>query len=158
MWLLSLLLAFTDPMINLVEKGKMASLATIYKDGTPFTSLVPYALDSEGRPIIFISELAIHTKNLNKKSSCSLMVSEIDNKDLFNSARLTYMGEMKKVPKSEIDKAKKAYLIKYPDAEYLLDLEDFSFYYLEIKKIYYIGGFGDINWIELNEYKKYWIK
>ncbi len=155
--MITLFIALLSPMFELAENSKLGSLATLYKD-TPFVSLVPYALDHQGRPVIFISDLAIHTKNISKNPKCSLMLSKQDNDDLFNSPRITYIGKMERVPDDDVDLVKKAYLAKYPDVESLLDLEDFAFYRLDIKSIYYIGGFGDINWIDLDEYIQHWTK
>lgn len=142
-------------MYKLVEKSKTAALGSMQKD-MPFISLVPYAIDKKGNPIIYVSSLAVHTKNLQKSPNCSLMVSRENKEDVFNSQRLTFLGRMEKVPEKEIEEVKKAYLEKYPDQEYLLELEDFAFYRMTITKIYYVGGFGDINWIELKDYLKHW--
>lgn len=158
LYLLSLLMAMVateDQMYKLVETSKTAALGTMQKDA-PFISLVPYAVDKQGNPIIFISELAVHTKNLQKSSNCSLMASKENKEDVFNSQRITFIGKMEKVPEKEVEEVKKAYLAKYPDQEYLLELEDFAFYRMKITKIYYVGGFADIHWIELNEYQKHW--
>ena len=65
-----------------------------------------------------------------------------------------FIGKMKKVVGKEIEEVKKTYLKKYPDAEGFLELEDFAFYRMDIDKIYYVGGFGDIEWIEKSEYVK----
>jgi len=153
-YLLPFLLLAMDhsEMKDLISKTKTASFSTMYKE-YPYTSLVPYAIDGKGRPIIFISDLAMHTKNLNKNNKCSLMATKINNKDVFNSARATLIGKMTKVPKDEV---KKIYLDKYPDAESLLDLDDFSFYRMEVEYIHYIGGFGDINWYNKDQIIEIW--
>lgn len=155
--LLSLLNYVEDnsQMKDLINKTKIASLSTMYKD-YPYTSLVPYAIDGKGRPIIFISDLAMHTKNLNKISKCSLMASKISKDDIFNSARITFIGKMTKVSDGEIEEVKKIYLEKHPVSESLLELVDFSFYRMEIDHIHYIGGFGDINWYDKDQYLKLW--
>lgn len=152
---LLLLVSMEDRMYQLVETSKTAALGTMQKDA-PFISLVPYAVDKKGNPIIYVSELAVHTKNLQKSPNCSLMASKENKEDVFNSQRITFMGKMEKVPAKEIEEVKKAYLAKYPDQEYLLELEDFAFYRMKITKIYYVGGFADIHWIELDEYLKHW--
>src|SRR5581483_2971023 len=137
---------------DLANKTQTAALSTMYKE-YPYTSLVPYVIDEQGRPIVFISDLAVHTKNLKKNNKCSLMACKIDKKDVFNSARITFIGKMIKVDKNEV---KKVYLDKYPDAESLLDLDDFNFYRMEVEYIHYIGGFGDINWYDKTSIKEIW--
>ena len=144
-----------NKMFDLVEKTELASLATLNKDKTPFVSLVPYALD-KGQPVIFISDLAIHTSNLKDNSACSLMVSKPNKKDIFESPRLSYIGKMVKVSDKEVEEIKKIYLKKFPKAEYLMELGDFAFYKLKIEKIYYVGEFASADWVDLKDYNKHW--
>jgi len=150
---LLLLCALQNPMIDLVKEGKVATLSTTY-DKVAFGSLVPYVLDKKGRPIIFASDLALHTKNIKKDPKCSLMVAKLNKDDIFNSARITFIGKIVKIPDKELEEAKELYLERHKAAEDFAELEDFSFYRLEIEKIYWVGGFGSIDWIELKEYQK----
>lgn len=138
---------------QLVKDGKVASLSSDYK-GTPFGSLMPYAVDDDGRPIIYISTLAVHTKNLNKNPKASVMITKVDEKDVFNSARITLAGKMVKVSEKEAEAVGKVFFAKFKDAKRLSEFHDFNFYRLEIDRIYYIGGFGDIQWIDPADYKK----
>jgi hypothetical protein len=138
-------------MIDLVKEGKVATLSTTY-DKVAFGSLSPYVLDSKGNPVIFVSDMALHTKNLKKDPKCSLMIAKLSKDDIFNSARITFVGKMVKVPDKELDVIRKIYLEKYPAAKNFVELEDFAFYRLEIDKIYWVGGFGDIEWIDVKEY------
>jgi heme iron utilization protein len=148
--------AFTcqdDNMHALIREGQIASLSTDFKK-TPFGSLVPYAIDTQGNPIVFLSDLAQHTENLKKNPKCSLMVHKIDKDDVFSSPRITFVGKLVKVPDKEREAAAKIYLKKNPQAEQIIDFGDFNFYRFEIRTIHYIGGFGDINWITPEEYRK----
>ena len=45
--------------------GRLGALATLAREpaGTPFASLVAYALDAAGNPLFFLSRLAEHTAN-----------------------------------------------------------------------------------------------
>lgn len=145
--------------VQLAKEGNVASLGTIDKDKKSYVSLTPYALDEKGRPFVYISTLAYHTKNLDGKPESSLMVAKPDDDDIFNSARLTFMGEMKLVEgKKDIAALKKIYFAKYKKAKELDKFHDFGFYRMEtVDKLHYIGGFGDIRWIKgkdwLDNYK-----
>jgi putative heme iron utilization protein len=44
--------------------------------GYPFGSLVPYVLDHDGRPIILVSRLAEHTKNIEADARVSLLAHD----------------------------------------------------------------------------------
>lgn len=140
-------------LIDLTKGGSMATLSTNYM-GTPFGTPVPYALDGEGRAIIFLSDLAVHTKNLKKNSNCSIMVLKEDKDDPFNSARVTFVGKIVKVGDKEREAYKKMFLAKQPTAKDFADFGDFNYYYIEIDRVFYVGGFGDIQWIKSADYKK----
>lgn len=146
-----------EPMHKLVKEVKVATLSTDFK-GTPFGSLVAYSVDSEGRPYIFISDLAVHTKNIEKNSKVSLMVYKEDKEDLFNSQRITFVGKMVVVGDKEREVLKKEYLKRHPTAETFIDFGDFNFYRLEVDRIHCIGGFGDIGWVTPEEWSKSWKK
>jgi putative heme iron utilization protein len=146
-----------EPMHTLVKEVKVATLSTSLK-GTPFGSLVAYSIDSKGRPYIFISDLAVHTKNIKKSNKVSLMVYKEDKDDLFNSQRITFVGKMVKVDDKEREVLKKEYLERHPSAEQFIDFGDFNFYRLEVERIHCIGGFGDIEWVEPEAWSKSWTK
>jgi heme iron utilization protein len=58
---------------TLISLTSIATLSTISRKhaGFPFGSLMPFALDSLGRPIFLISNMAMHTQNLKTDSRCS---------------------------------------------------------------------------------------
>lgn len=150
MLFLAMLMVMADSKaISLIKDGKVATLSTDYK-GCPFGSLTPYALDGEGRPIVYLSSLAIHTKNIGEKPDCSIMVAKVGD-DLFNSARITLIGKMVKVVGDK--DLEKEFFSKHADAKEFSKYHDFHFYRLEVRKIYYVGGFGDIQWIRLKDYQ-----
>lgn len=142
-----------DPMHNLVTKAKAGVLSSDYK-GTPFGSFMPYVLDKEGTPIIFVSDLARHTQNINTNPKCSLIVHKLISKDIFNSPRITLIGKMVKISDKERKAIAKDYLKVHSGAEDFIDFADFNFYRLEISSIYWVGQFGDIQEVEVADYRK----
>jgi heme iron utilization protein len=153
---MTILAAAPDPVYSLLQEVKIATLCTNH-EGTPFGSLVAYGLDSQGRPYVFISDLAEHTENIKKSKKVSLMIFKEDKEDLFNSQRVTFVGKMILVEKDhEIETLKKDYLKRFPPAEQFIDFGDFNFYRLETEKIHCIGGFGDIEWTTPEEWGKIW--
>lgn len=138
---------------DLAKNSQTGVLSTDYK-GMPFGSVTPYVLDSEGKPILFLSNLAIHTDNINKNSVASLTVSKIDD-DPFNSQRVTWVGKIVKISGKERDIARQLFLDKYKDkAKDIIDFQDFDFYRIDYHRIYHIGGFGNIGWLDLDDYRK----
>ena len=88
--------ATPDPVVSLVQEVKLATFCTDH-NGYPFGSLIGYSLDNQGRPYIFVSDLAEHTRNIKKNNKVSLVVFKEDKDDLFNSQRLTFVGKIAQV-------------------------------------------------------------
>ncbi|OAM52670.1 pyridoxamine 5'-phosphate oxidase [Methylovorus sp. MM2] len=113
--------------------------------GYPFGSVTPFVVDHTGQPIMLISTLAEHTKNIQTNSKVSLLVfSGAD--DLQANARLTLIGNAHVIV--DADAALKARYLRYlPQAASYFEMHDFSFYRIHIEHARYIGGFGKISWI-----------
>lgn len=81
----------------LVQSGD-GTLATLSRrhPGFPFASLMPYALDPAGRPIVLVSALAIHTQNLRSDDRASLLVAEagVEGRNPLGLGRVTLIGRM----------------------------------------------------------------
>jgi putative heme iron utilization protein len=117
--------------------------------GFPFGSVTPFVLDHQGHPIILISTLAEHTKNIHADAKVSLLVFA-QAEDLQASARLTVLGEASLTDKDAGLKAR--YLRYFPQAASYFDMHDFAFYRIEPTHIRYIGGFGKIAWIDKDQF------
>jgi putative heme iron utilization protein len=122
-------------------------LSTISKklDGYPFGSVVPCVTDHAARPVILVSRLAEHTKNIEADPRVSLLVRDAA-ADAQESARLTIIGNARLVA-DERAAPQARYLRYFPAAERLLALGDFSFFHIEAVTLRYIGGFGAIHWV-----------
>ena len=57
------------------EKDGILSTHSLDVPGYPFGSVTPYSLDKKGRPVILISDLAQHTKNIEANSKISLTIT-----------------------------------------------------------------------------------
>ena len=111
---------------------------------------MPYATDHCGRPIFFISSMAMHTQNLERDERSSLLVTQPDAEgDPLGAARLTLVGRSKPVPAAE---AQEIYLARHENARLWQDFADFAYYRLEVEGVYFIGGFGVMGWITEEEY------
>lgn len=122
--------------------------------GFPFGSLMPYALDSEGRPIFLISNMAMHTQNLKADPRASLFVSQAAaDGDPLGAARATLVGQVEPVLENEVASAREYYLTRHENSRYWVDFADFSFFRLEPIDVYYVGGFGVMGWVSAQDYK-----
>lgn len=124
------------------------------RPGFPFASLMPFALDTEGHPLILVSGLAVHTQNLKKDDRASLLVREpqSEDRDALGLARVTLMGRTPEVPDGAVEEARGRYLSAHPNARYWVDYPDFSFRRMEVEEVYYVGGFGVMGWVSAEEF------
>jgi heme oxygenase (biliverdin-IX-beta and delta-forming) len=140
---------------TLMARARAGTLSTLSRrhPGHPFGSLMPYAVDEPGRPLFLISALAMHTRNLEADSRASLFVAESSAaEDPLAAGRVTLMGSAGRVPPAELAGARAAYLARHPNASNWVDFEDFSFWRLEILDVYWVGGFGAMDWLEVRDY------
>ena len=118
--------------------------------GYPFGSVVPYVPDHEARPVILISRLAEHTRNIEADPRASLLVNDADD-NMQTGARLTLVGDAARAG-GDLDALHARYLNYLPDAERLIALGDFAFYAITPRALRFIGGFGDIRWVSAESY------
>jgi len=117
--------------------------------GYPFGSVVPFVLDQQARPVILISRLAEHTKNLEADRRASLLARG-DDDDIQAGARVTLVGDAARV---DDDACLRSRFLRYqPKARELLALGDFSFWRVEPVALRFIGGFGVIRWVPVEEF------
>jgi putative heme iron utilization protein len=125
--------------------GVLSTLSQKF-EGAPFGSLVDYITDQDGCPVILISALAEHTKNIESDPRVSLVVFTPGDNVQANP-RLTLMGKAQHIGLDPAGHMRSRYLRYFPQAEQYLAL-DFSFHRIEIEQIRFIGGFGDVRWID----------
>jgi putative heme iron utilization protein len=114
--------------------------------------MMPFATDEEGRPIFFISSMAMHTQNLRLDRRASLLITQPDvSGDPLGAARLTLVGEVNDVPAEEV---RELYLSRYESAKFWQEYTDFSYRRLEISGVYFIGGFGVMGWVTAEDYRR----
>lgn len=117
-------------------------------DGYPFGSVAPFVLDHDGQPVILISSIAEHTKNIIANPKVSLLAFGGDD-DLQANARLTLLGEATQINKEDAF-LRARYLRYFPQAASYFDMHDFAFYRIQVQQARYIGGFGKMNWMSSN--------
>ena len=134
-----------DPRLaakKLLREARSGALATLMPDsGDPYCSLVNVATTVGGAPVLLLSKLAVHTKNLLSDARVSLMLDERKEGDPLEGARVMLMGRCVK----DNDVATPiAYLRRHPDAEMYANFSDFSFYRMEVGGAHLVAGFGRI--------------
>ena len=122
------------------------SLGTLSHEGTPFVSLVTVARTGPQQIAMLLSGLAVHTKNLNRNPTASLLLVSPggENGDPLAGARVTLTGTVDKLSREEDHKVREAFLAKHPSASMYADFGDFSFYVFHIDQAHLVAGFGKI--------------
>jgi len=127
---------------TLVREGRSGALATLMAgSGDPYCSLVNVATTAAGAPILLISQLAVHTKNILADRRVSLMLDERKPGDPLEGARVMLMGT---AAVTEDPEARRRYLVRHPDAEMYAGFKDFAFYEVTLKGAHLVAGFGRI--------------
>jgi len=126
------------------------------RGGWPFASVAPYALSQTGEPLLLLSRLAEHTRNLRADSRASLLVQDHASlADPQAGARITILGQLEASVPPELAPARQSYLDRHPQAAEYLQLGDFELYVLRIREARFIGGFGDMGWIDSERLQSY---
>lgn len=123
------------------------STHSIDVEGYPFGSIAPYALNYESEPVILISDIAQHTRNIKQNCRVSLTVFDQSADDPQSGSRLTWIGDAEPVDPSDAE-TRHRYLRYFPSSESYFETHDFSFYAIRLRRARFIGGFGQIYWIE----------
>lgn len=127
-------------------RSGILSTHSVRFEGYPFGSVAPFVLDHNCQPIILISTIAEHTKNIQLNPKVSLLAFTGD-EDLQAGARLTLLGEASKIFKEHDADLRARYLRYLPQAASYFDMHDFAFYRIHIYQARYIGGFGKMTWL-----------
>lgn len=136
-------------MLQRLNKGV---LCTMHQElQYPYGSTVNLGSDEAGRPFTFVSTMAEHTANLLNSSKCSIVVTETQGSgDQLAQARMTVVGDMARVEKTEALKAE--FLRVHPEAFYV-DFEDFLCMRMTVTAVRYIGGFGEMSWVPPHDFE-----
>lgn len=120
----------------------MATLMT--GNGDPYCSLVNVASHPDGSPILLISRLALHTRNILGDSRVSLMLDERAEGDPLEGSRIMLAGHAEEVSGDDQTILRRRYLSAHPSAEAFVDFKDFSFFRIRPSGAHLVAGFGRI--------------
>ncbi len=133
-------------LVRRMDAGVL-STHSVELEGYPFGSLTPFVASHEGRPIIFVSALAQHTRNVLADSRLCLTVYDPTEKDKLASSRVSIMGNGAPVPESEKEMLAERYFAFFPRSRKHERNPDFQFYWIEPHRVRFIAGFGRIHWL-----------
>lgn len=136
-------------LIKQLLRSDRATLATLVPDGAPYASLVLTALDPRGLPLLLLSDLAEHTKNIGRDPRVSLLFDGTSGMaEPLAGPRLTVQGSLAPAPeKADLEH----YVARHPEAAQWAALADFRLYRLVPQRAHLVAGFGRIAWIAASE-------
>jgi heme iron utilization protein len=130
---------------SLLRKRRQGALATLMAGiGAPYCSLVNLASHPDGSPILLISRLALHTKNILADGRVSLMLDERAAGDPLEGARIMLSGVAEMADNDNRELLRRRYLNAHPSAEAYADFGDFAFFRIRPTGTHLVAGFGRI--------------
>ena len=148
--------------INLMRNCREGVLSTVSKkyEGYPFGSFVTFISGADRSIIFYASDIAQHTINLKSNSKACITLFNLSEGDKQDSARLSLMGDVKKIDK-DVEEISRKFIEFFPESSQYSNMHDFNFYSLNISQVRWIGGFGKIAWLSStnwNPIRPKWLK
>ena len=143
-----------DAMVSaaqLLNRCRSAALATLDDDGAPFASLVSVAAETGRFPILLLSDLAVHTRNIQSRPQASLLFVEgaAGAADPLVRERLTLVGQVRRC--KDQSAASATFLDDHPYAAAYAGFADFAFYRLICTGAHLVAGFGRIARLDVEQ-------
>jgi len=137
----------------LVGSTNVGTLATHSSDGYPWASLVAFGSLGAGSPVLFVSTLAEHARNLERDPRASLVVADPHPKaDVLACGRVTLAGTAERPTPELADIARDAYVEAVPTAKAYVDFRDFSLWILRVERVRWVGGYGRMDSVDAVSY------
>lgn len=138
----------------LVQVHTVASLSTLSDDGHPWGSIVTYGQMPDGSPVILVSTLAEHGRNLVRDQRASIVVQQAESfGDPLDNGRVTLAGVMREpVDEEELAVAQAAVVKASPSAALYGGFGDFTHWILDIDRVRWVGGFGRMDSVTAEGY------
>ena len=129
---------------RLLRAIKVAALGTIERaGGFPLATLTTIATDHDGSPILLMSQLSAHTKNLDADPRASVLLSQGGKGDPLAHPRVTIVGRaIKQTDPAIRERLKTRFLRRNPKAALYADFGDFAFWRLAVEAAHLNGGFA----------------
>jgi putative heme iron utilization protein len=136
--------------LHLLHQVPHGTLATHSREprGFPYPTALPFAPTASHVPMVLISHLAEHTRNLQLDSRAGFLITHCAADAILEGQRLTMLGSFSPAPSESVDELSRRYLRYHPDAARYLELGDFTFWVMSLERMRYISGFGAMGWLD----------
>lgn len=133
---------------GLMRSCERAALATSLL-GAPYVSLVLHAADLDASPILLLSDLAQHARNIAFDPRVSLLLDgTADHADRLDGPRLTLLGRAEAVNDPRL---LARFTARHPSSTLYAGFADFRIYRMIVERGHLVAGFGRIEWIDRTE-------
>lgn len=138
---------------TLVASSTTGTLATS-SEGHPWASFVAYAALPDGSPVLLVSTLAEHGRNLLDDPRASLVVAEQRaDGDPLDSGRVTLAGRVERPSGEEAAAAREAFLAAVTPARHYVEFGDFALWVLRVERVRWVGGYGRMDSADVAAYR-----
>ncbi len=125
------------------------ALASLSENGAPWSSFVAYGVLEDGGPVLCVSRLAEHGRNLQADPRASLLVvAPADGPDPLAAGRVTLAGLVRPGDPA----ARAAYVAGVPSGDVYVDFGDFDLWVLDVQRVRWVGGYGRMASASAEEY------
>lgn len=134
---------------RLMRSADRAALATAMADGAPYASLVLLALDLDATPLLLLSDLAEHSRNIARDPRLSLLIDGTSGlADPLTGARATLLGRAEVASEERL---MARFIARHPSASGYAGFADFRLYRIAVERAHLVAGFGRIRWVDGGE-------
>ncbi|MFQ5784314.1 MAG: HugZ family protein [Alphaproteobacteria bacterium] len=130
---------------RLLRAAATASLATAARGtgGWPYASFALVAVDCDATPLLLLSDLAEHSRNIAADDRVSLLIeSAAGLDDPLTGPRLSVLG---RALRSAEPRHRARFLARHPSAEAYAGFGDFRVYRVAVERGHFVAGFGRIH-------------
>lgn len=145
--------AFVRQLLRRAGQAALASALARDGSGHPYASLVLVAVDHDASPLLLISDLSEHSRNLAADARASLLIDATAGfADPLAGPRATVLGSARPVAHPDVrERLKARFLARHPSARTYAGFADFRLYRLALERAHLVAGFGRIHWLEAGE-------
>lgn len=139
---------------ELVASQSAGMLATS-SAGHPWGSLVAYGLLDDGSPVLLVSRMAEHGRNLLAEPRASLAVADLSvSNDPLACPRVTLAGHARQPSGDDAQTALAAFLAAVPHASHFAQFADFTLWVLRVERVRWVGGYGRMDSVDPSAYRE----
>lgn len=124
---------------TLLRTNRVTMLATLDPGGYPYSTVTNLIVEPDGVPVVFMSGLAVHARNIEADPRVSVTVADTRT-DVMTTPRLTLSGRAERVPADETSGLKARYVERFPKSKLYLGLPDALFYRIRTQAVQLNGG------------------